>query len=300
MVLMALAAQLELAEAPGDGSGELRVIERAVAAGAAEARQRIAKLDQVASASARALQWVLAMQNRDGGWGAFDRDNDREFLCHVPFADHNAMIDPSTPDLTARVLEMLGHFGRRLGDPVVDRAVATIRRTQEPDGAWFGRWGVNYVYGTWQTLVGLAAVGVAADDPMMVRGADWLVAHQQPSGGWGETPDSYADPALRGRGPTTASQTAWALWGLVAAGRASSAAAERAAGYLLDHQRPDGTWEESQFTGTGFPQVFYLRYHYYPIYFPLLALAAWRAGCGASISPQAVQAVAAVEHVINR
>ncbi len=222
MVLMALAAQLELAEAPGDGSGELRVIERAVAAGAAEARQRIAKLDQVASASARALQWVLAMQNRDGGWGAFDRDNDREFLCQVPFADHNAMIDPSTPDLTARVLEMLGHSGRRLGDPVVDRAVATIRRTQEPDGAWFGRWGVNYVYGTWQTLVGLAAVGVAADDPMMVRGADWLVAHQQPSGGWGETPDSYADPALRGRGPTTASQTAWALWGLVAAGRASS------------------------------------------------------------------------------
>ncbi len=121
------------------------------------------------------------MQNRDGGWGAFDRDNDREFLCHVPFADHNAMIDPSTPDLTARVLEMLGQFGRRLGDPAVDRGVAYMRRTQESDGSWFGRWGVNYIYGTWQALVGLAAVGVPTDDPLLVRGADWLVAHQQPS-----------------------------------------------------------------------------------------------------------------------
>ena len=134
-----------------------------------EARRRIAALDQLAAASRpRRCDWLLAMQNRDGGWGAFDRNNDREFLCHVPFADHNAMIDPSTPDLTGRVLEALGQLGRRVGDPAVDRAVAYVRRTQEADGSWFGRWGVNYIYGTWQALVGLAAVGVPTDDPAIV------------------------------------------------------------------------------------------------------------------------------------
>src|SRR5262249_25733982 len=145
-------------------------IEQSTASSPAEARARIATLDQLAAASSRALHWVLAMQNRDGGWGAFDRDNDHEFLCHVPFADHNAMIDPSTPDLTARVLEMLGQMGRRVGDPAVDRAVAYMRKTQEADGSWFGRWGVNYIYGTWQSLVGLAAVGVPYEDRMIVAG----------------------------------------------------------------------------------------------------------------------------------
>lgn len=240
------------------------------------------RLARVIAATMRAERWMLAMQNRDGGWGAFDRDNNRQFLCYVPFADHNAMIDPSTPDLAARVLESLGLLGRRAGDPAVDRGIAYLRRTQEADGSWFGRWGVNYVYGTWQVLVGLQAVGVGADDPLISSAADWLIAHQQPDGGWGESPDSYADPRLRGVGPTTASQTAWGVMGLLAAGRGAHTATRRGIQYLVDKQRQDGTWDEPEFTGTGFPQVFYLRYHLYPIYFPLLALARYLAAMGAS------------------
>ena len=234
---------------------------------------RVARLDRILAATARAEKWMLAMQNCDGGWGAFDRDNDREFLCYVPFADHNAMIDPSTPDLTARVLEALGHLGKRVGHPAVDHAVAYLRHTQEADGSWFGRWGVNYIYGTWQTLVGLTAVGMPTDDPAIVAGADWLIAYQQSNGGWGESPDSYAEPHKRGQGKTTASQTAWAVLGLIAAGRANHTAVRRGIAYLVEHQRPDGGWDETEFTGTGFPRVFYLRYHMYPIYFPLMALA---------------------------
>jgi squalene-hopene/tetraprenyl-beta-curcumene cyclase len=239
------------------------------------AHRRVAQVERVAGAMQRALNWVLALQNRDGGWGAFDRDNDHEFLCHVPFADHNAMIDPSTPDLAGRTLEMLGHLGRRVGEKVVDRTLDYMRVEQRVDGSWFGRWGVNYIYGTWQSLVGLAAVGVPASDPLMARGADWLLAHQQPCGGWGESPESYAQPHLRGQGPVTASQTAWALLGLMAAGQHHHPAVARGIRWLLDTQQADGTWLEREYTGTGFPQVFYLRYHYYPIYFPLLALADW-------------------------
>ena len=215
------------------------------------------------------------MQNRDGGWGAFDRDNDRHFLCYVPFADHNAMIDPSTADLCGRVLEALGKLGRRVGDSHVDRAVEFVRRAQEPDGSWFGRWGVNYIYGTWQALTGLVEVGVPRDDPAVVAGAKWLLAHQQANGGWGESPNSYERPELRGQGQTCASQTAWALLGLIAAGMAEHPAVLRGVRYLTQTQNHDGTWTESQFTGTGFPCVFYLRYHFYPIYFPLMALAQW-------------------------
>jgi squalene-hopene/tetraprenyl-beta-curcumene cyclase len=236
---------------------------------------------------------MLAMQNRDGGWGAFDRDNDREFLCYVPFADHNAMIDPSTPDLTARVLEALGQLGRRFGDSAIDHAVAYLRRTQEADGSWFGRWGVNYIYGTWQALVGLTAVGVRTDDPAVVAGADWLIAFQQSNGGWGESPDSYAEPHKRGQGKTTASQTAWAVLGLMAAGREHHTAVRRGIAYLIEHQRADGGWDETEFTGTGFPRVFYLRYHMYPIYFPLMALAKYarlvptlRVGTDAAAAPR--------------
>jgi squalene-hopene/tetraprenyl-beta-curcumene cyclase len=226
----------------------------------------------VESALGRAASWIGAMQNSDGGWGAFDRDNDCAFLCHVPFADHNAMIDPSSPDLAGRVLEAFGKLGHRVGHPVVDRALAYVRRSQEADGAWYGRWGVNYIYGTWQVLEGLRAVGVAIDDPAVERGADWLASRQQADGAWGETPASYADRSLAGTGPVTPSQTAWAVTGLVAAGRGTSAAVRRGVQWLIQTQEADGSWSQREFTGTGFPQVFYLRYHWYPIYFPLLAL----------------------------
>ncbi len=255
MVVMALAEQFVAAsDLPGDrGEAWTRMTE----------------------AIARAERWMLAMQNRDGGWGAFDRDNDSEFLCYVPFADHNAMIDPSTPDLAGRVLEALGCLGRRQDDPAVDRTVAYLRRTQEADGSWFGRWGVNYIYGTWQVLAGLAAAGVSHDDPMMVAGGEWLLVHQQPSGGWGETPETYTNPSLRGQGNPTPSQTAWAVLGLLSAGLRDHPATQRGIDWLLDRQRADGGWDEPEFTGTGFPRVFYLRYHLYRIYFPLLALGRW-------------------------
>ncbi len=227
---------------------------------------------RVAGAIHRGRKWLEAMQGSDGGWAAFDRDNTMELLCKVPFADHNAMIDPSTPDIAGRALEAMGKSGLRRGHASIDRGVAYLRRTQEASGAWFGRWGVNYVYGTWQALEGLRAVGVPPDDPMVARGADWLEDHQQPDGGWGETPESYADRDLAGIGPPTASQTAWAIAGLVAAGRGSSPSVERGLAWLIERQAADGTWAQQEFTGTGFPQVFYLRYHYYPIYFPLVAI----------------------------
>lgn len=233
------------------------------------------RLDQAASiegARERAVRWVLAMQNRDGGWGAFDRDNDAEFLCHVPFADHNAMIDPSTPDITARVLESLASWGVGREHAAVIRALRYLYNTQEADGSWYGRWGVNHIYGTWQVLVGLASMGISPTDPAMRRGAQWLLACQQDSGGWGESPLSYDDASWRGRGRATASQTAWAILGLLAAGFGKEEAIRRGVNYLLQTQRPDGGWDEPEFTGTGFPRVFYLRYHMYPIYFPLLAL----------------------------
>jgi squalene-hopene/tetraprenyl-beta-curcumene cyclase len=185
------------------------------------------------------------------------------------------MIDPSSPDLTGRVLEALGQLGYRRGHPAVDRAVAYVRRAQNADGSWFGRWGVNGIYGTWLALRGLAAVGVPTDDPTVVAGANWLLVHQQVCGGWGESPDSYEFPHLRGQGPITASQTAWAVMGLLAAGLGDHLAVVRGIRYLLLMQNDDGTWDEPEFTGTGFPQVLYLRYHFYPIYFPLLALAEW-------------------------
>lgn len=233
----------------------------------------VTRIDEACS---RALRWVLALQNRDGGWGAFDRDNNAEFLCHVPFADHNAMIDPSTPDITARVLEALASCGVTQQHPAVQRALRFLRETQQPGGCWYGRWGVNYIYGTWQVLVGLAAIGAQPTDPMITRGVEWLLRHQQPCGGWGESVLSYSDPAWHGRGTPTASQTAWALLGLMAGQCADRAAVARGIQYLVETQQPDGHWDEPEFTGTGFPLVFYLRYHMYPMYFPLLALAGWK------------------------
>ena len=243
-----------------------------LAAWKASGRPQGPRLAAVEAATRRAVCWLEAMQNSDGGWGAFDRDNNSEFLCKVPFADHNAMIDPSSPDLAGRVLEALGGIGLRPGRPSVDRALAYVRRAQESDGAWYGRWGVNYIYGTWQVLEGLRAVGIPAVDPAVVRGAAWLEAHQQADGGWGETPESYADRGLAGTGTPTASQTAWAISGLVAAGRGDSVVVRQGVDWLVQRQEHDGTWQQPEFTGTGFPQVFYLRYHWYPIYFPLIAL----------------------------
>ncbi|MSR57153.1 MAG: squalene--hopene cyclase [Planctomycetaceae bacterium] len=224
-------------------------------------------------AISRGARWIAGMQNRDGGWGAFDRNNDRELFTRVPFADHNAMIDPSTADLTARNLEMFAGLGMRADHPIAKTALDFLWREQETDHCWFGRWGVNYLYGTWQTLVGLRAIGIDAGDPRIRRAVAWLKAHQQECGGWGESPHSYDDPQTRGKGPPTASQTAWALLGLCAAGEARSTAVEAGVQFLLDTQNADGTWDEREFTGTGFPKVFYLRYHMYRIYFPLMALA---------------------------
>ncbi len=262
MALMALRTQV----------GESTTVQAVRADSMASACNWLENNNRIRSAADRGVKWIVAMQNSDGGWGAFDRDNDAEFLCAVPFADHNAMIDPSTPDITARVLEALADWDYTMGNAVVDRAIAYIRQTQESDGSWFGRWGVNHIYGTWQVLVGLARIGYPLQDPMMQRGADWLESVQQACGGWGETPASYDDPAYRGQGKVTASQTAWALLGLIAAGRTDSPAVQRGVNYLIDQQNDAGTWDETEFTGTGFPRVFYLRYHMYPHYFPMLAL----------------------------
>lgn len=286
MCLLALRTQLEaVSDVSLSLPPRLQVMAHRTSDSLKNARAQCARIDAIVSAAQRAVRWTLAMQNSDGGWGAFDRDNDAEFLCYVPFADHNAMIDPSTPDLTARVLEGLAAWGYTVGHPAIDRAVAYLRQTQDADGSWFGRWGVNYIYGTWQTLVGLTAVGVPTSDPAVVAGANWLKAYQQPSGGWGESPDSYADPRKRGQGSATASQTAWAVLGLIAAGEGKSSAVARGIRYLIDTQVEDGTWDEPEFTGTGFPQVFYLRYHMYPIYFPLMALSQWAVAVGGQLPP---------------
>jgi squalene-hopene/tetraprenyl-beta-curcumene cyclase len=225
------------------------------------------------------LEWTASMQNKDGGWGAFDRDNDRDFLNNIPFADHNAMLDPSSPDVTARVIECLGRFGWRKSNGRVSRAIAYFLKQQLPEGPWYGRWGVNYIYGTSGVLRALAAVR-AQENPevyaAMTRAVDWLKSVQQKNGGFGESIASYDNPSLMGKGDVTASQTAWGLLGLLTVLPSTDPAVQRAAEYLVDQQNEKGTWEEEPFTGTGFPKVFYLKYHLYRHYFPLMALARYR------------------------
>lgn len=224
---------------------------------------------------ARAIAWVLSMQNRDGGWAAFDVDNDRRFLNEIPFSDMDSLCDPSSPDVTGRVLEALGIVGLAGGEPVA-RALRYLKGAQEPEGSWFGRWGVNYVYGTSNVLNGLARVGVPASDPMVARALGWLESIQNPDGGFGEGLESYADRERMGQGPSTASQTAWGVMGLLAYRPRSDPAVSRGVSWLvarqLDAGREAGSWNEEEFTGTGFPRHFYVRYHLYRHVFPLMAL----------------------------
>lgn len=222
---------------------------------------------------ARGMQFLMAMQNSDGGWAAFDHTKDRPLLEKIPFADHNAMQDPSCPDIAGRVLECLGHNGLTADHPAIKRAIAYIKSEQDIDGGWWGRWGVNFVYGTWQVLTGLKAVGTDMTQPWIQRAADWLRGVQKEDGSFGETAQSYEDPSLKGQGESTPSQTAWGAMGLMAACGANDPAVERAIDWLVQTQCADGNWEEKWFTGTGFPKVFYLKYHLYRLYFPLTALA---------------------------
>jgi squalene-hopene/tetraprenyl-beta-curcumene cyclase len=238
------------------------------------ALQRVKYPDEarMKAATRRAVQWLLSMQNRDGGWAAFDRDNDSKFLCNIPFADHNAMIDPSTADVTARVMECLGRFGWPAEHPAMKRGLKFLLQDQCEDGSWFGRWGVNYVYGTSGVLRALETVSLNAKD-YCKRAVNWLKTVQKPDGSFGESLRSYDEPKTKGQGISTPSQTAWGLIGLLAAADPGDPAIARAAEYLVRQQNADGSWSESEFTGTGFPCVFYLKYHLYRNSFPVYALA---------------------------
>jgi squalene-hopene/tetraprenyl-beta-curcumene cyclase len=232
--------------------------------------------ERLSRAIAYGVNWTLGMQSRGGGWAAFDTDNDSDFLNRIPFADMEAMIDPPTEDVTGRMLEMMGTHGFDLRFGRAQRGHAFLLRTQRADGSWWGRWGGNFIYGTWSALSGLRAIGDDLNAPHIRRAVAWLKAHQNPDGGWGEALETYADERLAGRGESTASQTAWALLGLLAGERSLSPELRRGIDYLLERQRGDGSWEELHFTATGFPRHFYLRYHMYRNYFPLMALGRFR------------------------
>ncbi len=228
----------------------------------------------------RALDWLLSMQSKCGGWGAFDVDNDKEVLNEVPFADHKALLDPPTVDVTSRILWMLAKWGFKKQHPQVERAIAFIKDRQEADGCWFGRWGVNYIYGTFLALNGLYAIGEDMRAPFSRKAVCWLESHQNEDGGWGETCQSYREPSLRGQGQSTASQTAWALLGFIAAGEEKNLVVERGVRYLIETQKDSGddsgSWWEDEFTGTGFPVHFFIKYHMYQHFFPLMALSRYR------------------------
>ena len=225
----------------------------------------------------RAAEWIAGMRSKSGGWAAFDADNEYYYLNSIPFADHGALLDPPTADVSARCVGFLAQLGERAPPGALEAGLAYLRREQEADGSWFGRWGTNYIYGTWSVLVAVRAAGIAKDDPMVRRAVQWLVAKQRDDGGWGEDGRSYWPGQKRGEGTeSTASQTAWALLALMAAGEIDHPAVARGVGYLLATQRPHGLWDEEWYTAVGFPRVFYLRYHGYRAFFPLWALARYR------------------------
>ncbi len=219
----------------------------------------------------RGMAWLTGMQSKDGGWGAFDADNTRALVNKLPFCDFGAVIDPPSADVTAHIVEAYAAEGRA-AEPVARRGVVWLLRNQEPDGSWFGRWGANYLYGTGAVVPALIAAGVKPSKPSIRRAVDFLERHQNPDGGWGEDLRSYDDQALSAQGASTASQTAWALLALLAAGEKDSPATERGIRWLAQTQRPDGTWDEPWFTGTGFPGDFYINYHLYRLAFPVSAL----------------------------
>ncbi len=258
------------------------------------------------AAARRGVAWMLAMQNDDGGWAAFDKTRHRQLLEYIPFADHNAMQDPSCPDITGRVLECLSWHGFTIDDHAVSRAVAYIRRCQQPEGCWFGRWGVNYIYGTWQAVVGPIRCGEDPQQPWIRRAGQWIKSIQKSDGSFGESANSYVDPSLKGQGPSTASQTAWAAMILQEIFGPDDPDLRRAMCWLADTQLcdedaleparnpdgdPPGSWVEPWFTGTGFPRVFYLRYHLYRLYFPVMALGRFLASHGVSLQPPTIAKV---------
>jgi squalene-hopene/tetraprenyl-beta-curcumene cyclase len=225
----------------------------------------------------RGREWVEGLQCKNGGWAAFDADNEFYYLNNIPFADHGALLDPPTVDVAARCVSMCAQLGEKVDSERMRSALAYLEREQLADGSWFGRWGVNYIYGTWSALCALNAAGQSADAPMVRKAVGWLVAIQNADGGWGEDCDSYRlDYAGYEPHPSCASQTAWALLGLMAAGESDHPAVARGVGWLQAHQREDGFWPEDHYTGGGFPRVFYLRYHGYSKFFPLWALARYR------------------------
>ena len=226
--------------------------------------------------SERAMSWLLSMQCRVGGWAAFDVDNEQDLFNLVPFADHGAMLDPATADVSGRVLWLLGRLGFKKNHPQVKRVIAFIREKQESDGSWWGRWGVNYIYGTWLALTGLCSIGEDMNQPYVSRAIKWYNDHQNEDGGWGETCESYENPSLAGTGNSTASQTAWAVMGMIAGGEAESSAVKHGIEFLLNRQEDCGSWYEDEFTGTGFPAHFFIKYHMYQHFFPLMALSHYR------------------------
>ena len=232
---------------------------------------------QYTEAIARALDWLVGMQSQNGGFASFDVDGTCYYLNEIPFADHGALLDPPTEDVSARVVTVLARIGRPQDRAALERAIAYLRSAQQADGSWFGRWGTNYIYGTWSVLVALAAAGIGAEDPAMRRAVTWLVSCQQADGGWGESNDSYLDTDLAGRGlGSTPYQTAWALLALMAAGGADGSVLRSGVHFLLRTQQGNGLWELPSYTAPGFPRVFYLKYHGYCAYFPLWALARYR------------------------